>query len=192
MDIKRGPWTIRKIWEAGDVWKGWIYLTKKKTNEEVLGAVRKNRMFVDAIETKLCKTIERTQRHHKELHNVIIESIMDRKRCARRPRNCYVGQIENVGRVQIFKDRKTLLASFPRRTHLDDLPDFLFFRLGQLLRRRLVLHVFVDHVPATSAQRRFRSAGVQRTVRLQQDVIFADKSSKRLKNTHLRVGGPRV
>jgi hypothetical protein len=45
-------------------------------------------------------------RHQEELHNIILEGMIEGKKTAGRPRNSYIGQIQIDAKVKTFKELK--------------------------------------------------------------------------------------
>lgn len=62
---------------------------EKKTNKEVLRVVKKKCTSMDVIRTRRWKMIEHALRRPEELHNLIIESIIEGKRTTVCPQNSY-------------------------------------------------------------------------------------------------------
>jgi hypothetical protein len=81
----------------------WI---ERKTNEEVLRTVGEKRTLIDAIRGRRWKMVGHALRHQEELHNIILEGMIEEKKTAGRPRNSYIGQIKINAKVKTFKELK--------------------------------------------------------------------------------------
>jgi hypothetical protein len=65
--------------------------------------VGEKRTLIDAIRKRRWKMVRRAMRHPKELHNIILEGMIEGKKTAGRPRNSYIGQIKCDAKVKTFK-----------------------------------------------------------------------------------------
>jgi len=63
--------------------------------------VEKKRTLIDTIR----------ERRPEELHNIILEGMIEGKKTARRPRNSYIGQIKCDAKVKTFKELKEKASS---------------------------------------------------------------------------------
>ncbi|KAL4132882.1 hypothetical protein QTP88_009959 [Uroleucon formosanum] len=102
--------TEKKQLEAFEMWCwrrmeriSWI---ERKTNEEVLRTVGEKRTLIDAIRGRRWKMVGHALRHPEELHNIILEGMIEGKKTAGRPRNSYIGQIKINAKVKTFKELK--------------------------------------------------------------------------------------
>jgi len=50
-------------------------------------------------------------RHPEELHNIILEGMIEGKKTAGRPRNSYIGQIKLDSKVKTFKELKERMSN---------------------------------------------------------------------------------
>lgn len=79
----------RKKIEDFEIWR-WrrmerINLMERKTNEEVVITVTEKRIFVDMIKGSHCKMIVYSPRHPEELHNLMLEGMIEGKMTAGSP-----------------------------------------------------------------------------------------------------------
>ena len=102
--------TEKKKLEAFEMWCwrrmeriSWI---ERKTNEEVLRTVGEKRTLIDAIRGRRWKMVGHALRHLEELHNIILEGMIEGKKTAGQPRNSYIGQIKIDAKVKTFKELK--------------------------------------------------------------------------------------
>ncbi|VVC44876.1 Hypothetical protein CINCED_3A025687 [Cinara cedri] len=77
-------WSWRRIKRVS-----WI---ERKTNEEVLRTVEEKCTLIDAIRARWWKIVGHALRHPEELHNIILEGMIEGKKTAEPPRNSYIGQ----------------------------------------------------------------------------------------------------
>lgn len=64
------------------------------------------RTFIDAIRARRWKMVGNALRFPEELHNIILEGMIERKKTAGCPRNSYIGQIKCDAKIKIFKELK--------------------------------------------------------------------------------------
>jgi len=81
-------------------WIEWI------TNEEVLRFVREKHTPIETNKKRLLKMIRHALRHPEEIHNIILDGMIEGKKTAGRPRNSYIEQIKCDARVKTFKELK--------------------------------------------------------------------------------------
>jgi len=68
--------------------------------------VGKKRTLIDAIRGRLWKMVGHALRYPEELHNIILEGIIEGIITTACPRNYYIGQIKLHAKVKTFKNLK--------------------------------------------------------------------------------------
>jgi len=81
----------------------WI---ERKRNQDVLEIVGEKRSLVDSIRGIKWKMIGHTFRHPEELHNTIIEGMIEGMRSSGQCRNTFIGQIKKVAGTGSYKTLK--------------------------------------------------------------------------------------
>jgi len=79
----------------------WI---ERKTNEKVLRTVGEKCTLKDAIGGKRWKIVGLALRHPEELHNIILEGMIEGKKTAGNPWNSYIGQMKCDSKIKTFKE----------------------------------------------------------------------------------------
>jgi len=79
----------KKKLEAFEMWswrrKEMISWIEQKTNEEVLRTVVEKRTLIDTVRARRWKMVGHALRHPEELHNIILEGMIEGKKTAGRP-----------------------------------------------------------------------------------------------------------
>lgn len=107
-------WTINKkekdMLEALEMWC-WrkmqrISWTDRRSNEDILRTIDEKRTLIDTIKRRRWQMIGHTLRHRDELHNIIIEGMIEGTRSRGRPRTRYISQIMQDAGVTSYRELK--------------------------------------------------------------------------------------